>query len=164
MPRSPAHLLGMSPQTHTPAGTPQGGQFATSPRPEAGVTLVDAPLDDTTRQYLATALWSSTGDDGEPLDAEFTIADFAPEAAAAARTDMDSFLEANADLLEQARALVPSYDDEAVAHDFWLTRNGHGAGFWDRGLGSVGDELTKNAKPFGSVDAYVGDDGKVYLS
>ena len=48
--------------------------------------------------------------------------------------------------------------------DFWLTRNGHGAGFWDRGLGSVGDELTKNAKPFGSVDAYVGDDGKVYLS
>lgn len=26
----------------------------------------------------------------------------------------------------------PWSDDERAGHDFWLTRAGHGAGFWDR--------------------------------
>lgn len=39
---------------------------------------------------------------------------------------------------------------------------GHGAGFWDRGLGEVGDALSKACEPYGSVDLYVGDDGKIY--
>ena len=42
-----------------------------------------------------------------------------------------------------------------------LTRNGHGAGFWDRGLGALGERLTRAAKSHGSVDLYVNDDGKV---
>jgi hypothetical protein len=45
--------------------------------------------------------------------------------------------------------------DEAyqhAGHDFWLTRNGHGAGFWDRGMGMLGDELTAACKPYGSAD------------
>ena len=50
---------------------------------------------------------------------------------------------------------------EALGHDFWLTRNGHGAGFWDRGLGELGDRLTGLAKPYGTVDLYITDDGKV---
>lgn len=33
-------------------------------------------------------------------------------------------------------------------HDFWFTRNGHGAGFWD-GAYTHGDELTEIAKAFG---------------
>lgn len=40
------------------------------------------------------------------------------------------------------------YTWENVGHDFWLTSQGHGAGFWDRGLGEVGDTLTD------SVDGY----------
>lgn len=48
-----------------------------------------------------------------------------------------------------------------VGHDFWLTRNGHGAGFWDRGLGALGDELTKRCKPYGEASLYVGDNGEV---
>ena len=35
-----------------------------------------------------------------------------------------------------------NYTWEAIGHDFWLTSQGHGAGFWDRGLGEVGDTLT----------------------
>ena len=35
-----------------------------------------------------------------------------------------------------------SYTWECIGHDFWLTSQGHGAGFWDRGLGEVGDTLT----------------------
>lgn len=34
------------------------------------------------------------------------------------------------------------YTWEHIGHDFWLTSQGHGAGFWDRGLGEVGDTLT----------------------
>ena len=34
------------------------------------------------------------------------------------------------------------YTWEQVGHDFWLTSQGHGAGFWDRGLEELGDTLT----------------------
>jgi hypothetical protein len=44
----------------------------------------------------------------------------------------------------------------------WLTRNGHGTGFWDRGLGERGDALTKSAESFGDAVLYVGDDGRIY--
>jgi hypothetical protein len=39
-----------------------------------------------------------------------------------------------------------------AGHDFILTANGHGAGFWDRGLGARGDRLTDNCKPYGEFD------------
>lgn len=49
-----------------------------------------------------------------------------------------------------------------ICHDFWLTRCGHGCGFWDGDYGHIGDRLTEAAKKFGNVDLYVGDDGKIY--
>jgi hypothetical protein len=141
-----------------------GGQFRTKAHTEPAGVLAGARVDAVTDQYLETALWSSTGEDGEPLDDDHSTDDIAPAALAQARADVESFLDSNADLIDQAKALVPTYNDASVAHDFWLTRNGHGAGFWDRGLGAVGDELTKNAKPYGECDPYVGDDGLVYLT
>ena len=39
---------------------------------------------------------------------------------------------------------------ELSGHDFALTRNRHGAGFWDRGLGEIGDMLTDECKPYGA--------------
>ena len=54
-----------------------------------------------------------------------------------------------------------SYDLEQHGHDFALTRNGHGAGYWDRGLGKVGDKLSKAADSYGDCDLYA-HDGKVY--
>jgi hypothetical protein len=53
-------------------------------------------------------------------------------------------------------------DDEHIAHDFWLTRNHHGAGFWDGDYGKYGDKLTAIAQTFSEVDLYVGDDGLIY--
>jgi hypothetical protein len=110
--------------------------------------------------YITCALWSSTdnSDDsgGEPLDKNYSEDDIAPETLKAMRADCDAFYVANsADLSRVA-------DDSRAGHDFWLTRNGHGAGFWDRGLGALGDRLTKASKTFGGVDLYVGDDGKIY--
>lgn len=53
--------------------------------------------------------------------------------------------------------------DEYAAHDFWLTRNGHGAGFWDGAWTEpVATELTDAAHAFGSCDLDLGDDGKIY--
>jgi hypothetical protein len=45
-------------------------------------------------------------------------------------------------------------DAGEAGHDFALTRNGHGAGFWDRGLGDAGDRLTNASKPYGASGAW----------
>ena len=49
---------------------------------------------------------------------------------------------------------------EQAGHDFFLTRNGHGAGFWDRywnetELAARGDALTKLCRPHGDTNEYV---------
>ena len=36
-----------------------------------------------------------------------------------------------------------------AGHDFWLTRNGHGAGFWDGDWPIYGDMLTEGSKCYG---------------
>lgn len=52
---------------------------------------------------------------------------------------------------------------EQNGHDFWLTRNHHGVGFWDRGYPEpLGDKLTKAAQKYCEVSLYVGDDRKIY--
>jgi len=107
------------------------------------------------RQYLETALFSSSDEDGRPLDDQFDISDFSPEAIEQASRDCESFLMHND---------VGDLDEEMVGHNFWLTRNRHGAGFWDAGLGALGDRLTKAAHVYGSCDVYLGDDGKLHLS
>ena len=52
---------------------------------------------------------------------------------------------------------------ESAGHDFLLTRNGHGAGFWDRGLGDVGDKLTDMAHNYGTIGLELGNNGRVYV-
>jgi hypothetical protein len=51
---------------------------------------------------------------------------------------------------------------DLIGHDFLLTRNGHGVGFWDRGYGERGDWLSKQSHPYGTWDLYVGDDGELH--
>jgi hypothetical protein len=111
-------------------------------------------LDEFVSAYLACALWSSTDDVGEPMDDGRDISDISEETVAKAIEDCTAFRESAGDMLTE-------WSDEQAGHDFWLTRNGHGAGFWDRGL-KFGDELSDLARPFGEVYLYVGDDGKVY--
>lgn len=47
---------------------------------------------------------------------------------------------------------------------FWLTRNGHGAGFWENDYGTEEqcDKLTEACKAFGEFNLYPGDDGRLY--
>ncbi len=116
-------------------------------------------LDTFTCAYLECALWSSTDDDGEPFDTNYDITDIAEESINAAIETCREFQSAHAALLEQTDASPSQH-----GHDFWLTRNGHGAGFWDRGYGEVGDKLTDAAHAYGSSDVYLGDDGNIYLT
>ena len=106
-----------------------------------------------TRAYVEAALWSSTDLDGSPLDGAFGPEDIAPETMARMVEDCRVFQEDQAADLQD-----PSQD----GFDFWLTRNGHGAGFWDRGHGPRGDRLTDAAHAFGSFDLIPGDDGRIY--
>ncbi len=110
--------------------------------------------------YIECALWASTDEDGEPLDGLYSRDDLAESAVASMREDVVDFL----DSLERDGVDVSSLDDSQIGHDLWLTRNRHGAGFWDRGLGALGDDLTKRAHAYGESDLYVGDDGALYVT
>ena len=115
-------------------------------------------LDKFTTAYLECALWSSTGDDSEPFDRHYSISDFSDSAKESARRECEDFRATNAELLDKS-----GLSNEQAGHDFWLTRNRHGAGFWDRGLGEIGKELTAMAHPYGSADVYLGDDGELHI-
>ncbi len=100
--------------------------------------------------YIACALWASLDDAGSALDNEFDVDDFTQKARAEMRRDCRAFIRANlVDLQTSGQSA------EQSGHDFWLARNGHGAGFWDRGLGEIGERLTKASKTYGSADLYV---------
>jgi hypothetical protein len=114
--------------------------------------------------YLRCALWSSTDEDGDHLDAKFDSDDFSPAARGQSEVDCIVFFTDNEqDLYDAWRSL--GFEFSSAGHDFWLTRNGHGAGFWDRDelKGGIGKRLTKSCRNFKEVDLYVGDDGKVRI-
>lgn len=116
--------------------------------------------------YLNTALWSSLDDNEEPLDAHYDLSDFAPEAREKMEDDCHAFYDANEAAINCLGA-PDSRDgtgcDGMAGHDFWLTRCGHGAGFWDGDWPEPHATSLDNAsKAFGNVDLYVGDDGRIY--
>ena len=107
--------------------------------------------------YIECALWSSLTegtDDAEFLDqTDYQLSD---DARAEMLADCQAFYEANANDLADM-------DAEQAGHDFWLTRNHHGTGFWDRGLGALGQRLTDACQPYGDCDLYVGDDQLIHI-
>lgn len=119
------------------------------------------------QQYVTTALWSSTDEEGEPLDREHGPEDLATETLDAMRADLSDFIEgAPKDALD---FWLAEHGAGQIGHDFWLTRNRHGAGFWDRWSGDTrgyefGRVLTAEAHPYGESDLYVGDDGLVHVA
>lgn len=99
------------------------------------------------------AMAAGAADGCLPGDAGFD--DLSPGALAAIMRDCAAFKAKAADLLQVAYdcpapdqpgfdelRTCPDYDETQAGRDFWFTRNGHGVGFWDRGLGQVGADLT----------------------
>lgn len=124
-------------------------------------------LDAFTQGYIECAFWTGDDESGIP---DLGLHDLASEALAQMKADCAAFQEMAAADLEAANEFASlNYDTARAGHDFWLTRNGHGAGFWDRGFGdlrtdTIGGRLSRDAKTFGECDLYLGDDGKVYVS
>lgn len=107
--------------------------------------------------YVTAALWSTHDGDGDPLDAGYSVFDIDEESIAKAKNACALFVVA-------AGPLLDDMDPGQVGHDLWLTRNHHGVGFWDRGLGDKGEALTRLADAIGESDLYVGDDDRLYFS
>lgn len=105
--------------------------------------------------YITCMLWSSHDESdeagGAPMDLNYTEDDIPSEDRQAIEADCRAFTQANAALLEQAVDRV-GYDSAQAGHDFWLTREGHGAGYWDRPMlkaEGLGEALTQASKMFG---------------
>lgn len=108
--------------------------------------------------YLAAAEWLL--DDETDRDA---ITGWSDQSVADATADCEAFAETYTTQLA-AYYEITGRDAEHAGHDLWLSRNGHGAGFFDRGTEPVFRELQKAARGFGTSDAYLGDDGHLYLT
>jgi hypothetical protein len=97
------------------------------------------------------------------------MSDFAEGELDKYRARCAEFLDANANDLSEYEDTI-SYDSskgtpmEYAGHDLWLTEHGHGAGFWCRDLGELGDRLTSAViDRCGEGVPYLAN-GKVYVS
>jgi hypothetical protein len=134
-------------------------------------------LDKFTLGYIEAALWSESAgidiaddgtvtenpdNDGSFQDHNFDVSDIDRASLARIVEECADFQKENERLLAIATQQQPERDDEHHGHDFWLTRNHHGAGFWDRGyrLG-VGEALTEAAHNAGSRNL-VYSNGSIY--
>lgn len=118
-------------------------------------------IDDFLRGYAEAILWANAyGPDGEPDD-RATDAYLTP----------GKWWESIGLDLDDAKAFYANESPNLWAtgcrdfrrhgHDFALTRNGHGAGFWDRGYGKVGEHLTESAKVYGEHSVITDDTDQV---
>lgn len=146
--------------------------------PSGGSAAILAPLSPTGDQsiealvrktpfvlgYVVAALWTEQ----DNLSEGSAIQNVSDVSLRKAYNDCEAFVAANVEFLDAAYGIYPSSGDgssppEQAGHDFWLTRNGHGAGYWDRGLGHIGDKLAEAANATGVCDLVEGDDGKLYF-
>lgn len=106
-----------------------------------------AALDPFTLAYVEAAMWTLPEDEHGNTYDHLGLSAITWHVLRQAIADCRAFQRDNAALLEQAGSEAQN------GHDFWLTRNHHGAGFWDRGYErEVGDQLTKAAHAYGEKD------------
>jgi len=101
--------------------------------------------------------YASPQDDGWPVDPSgwqdshdetWALSAFTEPSRQMIQADCDAFMAGQWGLLE-------GLDADQAGEDFALTRNGHGGGFWDRGLGDKGRALTEAAHVYGESAAWM---------
>ncbi|MEK6884016.1 MAG: hypothetical protein AABY22_30580 [Nanoarchaeota archaeon] len=90
--------------------------------------------------YLMAALWTAELD-------EKTIYNVTLSSQKQAEKDINLFI-------KKAGSLLDGIVSEQIGHDFWLSRNHHGAGFFDRNLGEVGDKLQAISGEFKELNVF----------
>ncbi len=124
----------------------------------------DLDLDDFTRGYLDAALWTEDHNpgpgDSDRLHERRSL--LSPEAIDKALSDCKAFIETQHHALHELSDAGVEF--HTLGHDLWLTRNGHGTGYWDRDYGEAGEDLSDASRAIGESYLYTGDDGRLYLS
>lgn len=112
--------------------------------------------------YFETMFWAEKPDDEDEayLDHVWQVDNLAGESLTESEKEVEAFIKR-----AEAKGIdFSKYRPEQIGHDFWLTRQGHGAGFWDGDYPKDdGDTLTAVSKSFREVCPYSGDDKKIYL-
>jgi hypothetical protein len=107
--------------------------------------------------YIEAALFSSIDDKDQPLDRNYDIGCFNTETLNQMKKDCLKFFNDN------SIDCFSDHEQKLAGHDFWLTRNRHGAGFWDGDWQEPFATLaTSAAHSFGEYDLIVGDDYRIY--
>lgn len=106
-------------------------------------------LDTMASAYVVCALRATMDCDDQGNEIRFDDYEPSRMLLARARRDCRAFL-------RLAGAQVYQHDASQVGHDFWLTRERHGAGFWDRGKGEYYEKtLTDLAHSFGDCHLWL---------
>ena len=116
-------------------------------------------LDAFTQGYIEAMFFTDTGyPENEDLE-HASFAELAPKTLARIVADCAKFR-------DDAKIVACIGERHAAAgHDFWLTRNGHGAGFWDGDWPEPdASYLDARSDTFGNVDLYRGDGELIYLT
>jgi len=113
-------------------------------------------LQDFEKGYLEAMFWT----EAEEISDDFGVIDLSKEDRATIENECIRFYQANKTLLAWCGT-----DFEQHGHDFWLTRNGHGVGFWDRGYKEeISKVLTKYCEDCKPAYLTSDDDGLYYHS
>lgn len=116
--------------------------------PQYEVKATNLPADPFLRAYLECAEWAGLSEEDSSKLERAANPKWSRRALATARAECRDFQRYCK--VEGIELGDPAQD----GHDFYLTRNHHGVGFWDRGYGPRGDALTKAAHTFGSADVW----------
>lgn len=136
-----------------------------------GIPIGATELREFFRGYVTAMLWANltwgTESGNEPEGFSETDVELSPSDLVSLADDALSFVSSAAeDLLGYVDMIDidPQYGTawDYAGHDFALTRNHHGAGFWNRGLGDLGERLTAWAHTYGEAHIWASvTDGKL---
>lgn len=116
-------------------------QYSSSDR---RVDAVSTIVTDMARGYLEAAVFTDCGEGEISAGDQFNL-----PAVALAFTLCSAFMARCGWYVWLAHQKGRTYSE--IGADLWFTQNGHGVGFWDRGLDDIGEQLSEAARSLGEA-------------
>ena len=116
-------------------------------------TILNLSIDLILKSYLECALWVSELD-------EYTIEDISKESIEMSKADIIHFMNLVSKDYKTVEEELFNCDEEYIGHNLFLSRNGHGAGFFDE----YRDRLQQYAKSLKPIEIWVGGDQIIYFN
>jgi len=110
--------------------------------------------------YIEALIWTQEGvgedaDGNDPMDGK-NISDINKESKEEIKKEVEWFINSAGDVFEEL-------SDDQIGHDLWLTRNGHGSGFFERIEEKENLEIIEElCDILGNAEVFVNDDGEIY--